>query len=449
MLGLGASGMSMVRWLVNRGADVRVADTRPAPPFMGQLRKELPEVELRLGSFDERAFAGVEVVAISPGIPLGEPLVRRARDQGVPIVGDIELFAQIRREYLHCKVIAITGSNGKSTVTEMVGAMCRAAGIRTALAGNIGTPVLNVVSDIDAGKRRAPDVFVLELSSFQLESTSSLNPEAAVVLNLSEDHMDRYENVPQYAQAKARIFNGDGVQVLNRDDHLSRDMSIDGRCVFSFGSSNPVSNYEWGLRELDGETWLAQGSENLIKASELGVTGTHNLCNALAALALCRSIRLPYPKLLDGLRNFSGLPHRVQKIAEISGISFYDDSKGTNVGATVAALNGMNERSVIILGGEGKGQDFSPLAPAVATKARAVVLIGRDRKLIHQALEKANIQIEHADDMGDAVRRAYRLAHSGDAVLLSPACASFDMYRDYVQRAEMFADEVTRLRGEG
>lgn len=449
VLGLGASGMSMVRWLVNRGAAVRVADTRPAPPFIGHLRAEFPEVELRLGAFDERAFAGVEVVAISPGVPLAEPLVRRARDQGVPIIGDIELFAQIRREYLQCKVIAITGSNGKSTVTEMVGAMCKAAGVRTEVAGNIGTPVLEVVSEIDSGKRRAPDIFVLELSSFQLESTSSLNTEAAVVLNLSEDHLDRYENVAQYAQAKSRIFYGDGVQVLNREDEISRDMAIEGRCVFTFGSDNPTNRYEWGLRELDGDVWLAQGSENLIKASELNVTGKHNLCNALAALALCRGIRLPYPRLLEGLRKFSGLPHRVQKIAEIEGIRFYDDSKGTNVGATVAALDGMDGLSVAILGGEGKGQNFSPLAQVVARKARAVVLIGRDRDLIHQSLEQENVVIEHAKDMRDAVSRAYRLAQPGDAVLLSPACASFDMFRDYVQRAEVFAEEVARLGNKG
>lgn len=446
MLGLGASGMSMVRWLANRGSDVRVADTRPMPPLLGQLRTELPDVNLFLGAFDEQAFAGIEVVAISPGVPLAEPLVRRARERGVPIVGDIELFAQIRKEYLQIKVIAITGSNGKSTVTEMVGAMCKAAGVRTEMAGNIGTPVLDVVSEIDSGKRRSPDVMVLELSSFQLESTSTLDAEAAAVLNLSEDHLDRYESVDQYAQSKSRVFGGDGVQVLNREDAYSRDMALDGRCVFTFGSDKPNSRYEWGLRELDGEVWLAQGSDNLMKASELNVTGKHNLCNALAALALCRAMRLPYPRLLEGLRKFPGLPHRAQKIAEVAGIRFYDDSKGTNVGATVAALDGMDGRSVVILGGDGKGQDFSPLKPVIARKARAAVLIGRDSNLIHRTIEQAGVSIEHAEDMRDAVSRAYRLAQPGDAVLLSPACASFDMFSDYVQRAEIFAEEVAALR---
>lgn len=446
MLGLGASGMSMVRWLANRGSDVTVADTRPMPPLLGQLRTELPDVNLFLGAFDEQAFAGIEVVAISPGVPLAEPLVRRARERGVPIVGDIELFAQIRKEYLQIKVIAITGSNGKSTVTEMVGAMCKAAGVRTEMAGNIGTPVLDVVSEIDSGKRRSPDVMVLELSSFQLESTSTLDAEAAAVLNLSEDHLDRYESVDQYAQSKSRVFGGDGVQVLNREDAYSRDMALDGRCVFTFGSDKPNSRYEWGLRELDGEVWLAQGSDNLMKASELNVTGKHNLCNALAALALCRAMRLPYPRLLEGLRKFPGLPHRAQKIAEVAGIRFYDDSKGTNVGATVAALDGMDGRSVVILGGDGKGQDFSPLKPVIARKARAAVLIGRDSNLIHRTIEQAGVSIEHAEDMRDAVSRAYRLAQPGDAVLLSPACASFDMFSDYVQRAEIFAEEVAALR---
>ncbi len=385
------------------------------------------------------------MIAIGPGVPLAEPLVRRASERGVPIFGDIELFAQIRREYMQFKVIAITGSNGKSTVTEMVGAMCKAAGVRTEVAGNIGTPVLDVVSEIDSGKRRTPDVFVLELSSFQLESTSTLDADAAAVLNLSEDHLDRYDSVDQYVQSKSRIFCGDGVQVLNREDDYSRGMALDGRCVFTFGSDSPGNRYEWGLRELDGDIWLAQGADNLMKTSELKVAGKYNHCNALAALALCRAMRLPYPRLLEGLRKFSGLPHRVQKIAEYAGVRFYDDSKGTNVGATVAALDGIDGRSVVILGGDGKGQNFSPLTPVIGRKARAVVLIGRDSDLIRKAIEQDGVSFENAGDMRDAVSRAFRLAQPGDAILLSPACASFDMFRDYVQRAEVFAEEVAAL----
>ena len=445
MLGLGVSGMSMVRWLTNRGATVRAADTRLLPPFAGKLRADFPDVDLHVGAFEEHVFTGVDVVAISPGVPLAQPLVKRAREQGIPVFGDIELFAHARKEYPHSKVVAITGSNGKSTVTEMVGAMCKASGVRTEVAGNIGLPILDVLSDIDAGKRRAPDIFVLELSSFQLETTASLDAEAATVLNLSEDHLDRYDDVSHYAEAKSRIFFGDGVQVLNRQDRLSRDMAIGERCVFTFGSDNPSGRHEWGLRQVDGELWLAQGAENLIKASELQVAGTHNLTNALAALALCRGIRLPYPRLLEGLRKFAGLPHRVQKIAEFGGIRFYDDSKGTNVGATVAALEGMDGHSVIILGGEGKGQDFTPLLPAVARKARAVVLIGRDSDKIEKAIAKAGVTIERASDLTDAVNRARILTQPGDAVLLSPACASFDMFRDYLHRAEVFAEAVARL----
>ncbi len=445
VLGLGISGMSMVRWLANRGAIVRVADTRLLPPFAGQLRSNFPDVDLHAGELDEQVFAGTDVIAISPGVPLAQPLVKRARDQGIPVLGDIELFAHARKQYVHSKVIAITGSNGKSTVTEMVGAMCKASGARTEVAGNIGLPVLDVLSDIDAGKRRVPDVFVLELSSFQLETTASLDAEAATVLNLSEDHLDRYNDLNQYAEAKSRIFAGDGVQVLNRDDRASRNMAIGERCVFTFGSDDPEGRHEWGLRELDGELWLAQGAENLIKASELKVAGKHNLTNALAALALCRGIRLPYPRLLDGLRNFAGLPHRMQKIAELGGVSYYDDSKGTNVGATVAALEGLDARSVVILGGDGKGQDFTPLLPAISRKARAAVLIGRDSNLIERAIAPAGVTIEHATDLPDAVSRARRLAQPGDAVLLSPACASFDMFRDYLHRAQVFADAVAGL----
>ncbi len=437
--------MSMVRWLTNRGATVRAADSRTLPPFAEQMRAQFPNVEVNPGAFEEKALVGADVVAISPGVPLAEPLVRRARDQGVPILGDIELFAQVRREYLHSKVIAITGSNGKSTVTEMVGAMCKAAGVRTQVAGNIGLPILDVLSDIDSGKRRAPDIFVLELSSFQLETTATLDAEAAVVLNLSEDHLDRYHDVKAYAQAKSRIFQGDGVQVLNRQDKLTREMAVGGRCVFTFGSDLPQNRHEWGLRTVDGELWLAQGSDNLIRASELRVSGTHNLTNALAALALCRGIRLPYPRVLEGLKKFSGLPHRLQQIAEFGGIRFYDDSKGTNVGATAAALDGLAERSVVILGGEGKGQDFAPLMPAVARKARAVVLIGKDADRIERAIANSGVTIERANNMQDAVGSAFRLAQPGDAVLLSPACASFDMFRDYQHRAEVFADAVAEL----
>ena len=435
----------MARWLAARGASVRVADSRDAPPFAAKLQDELPAVELHTGAFRAESFAGVDLIAISPGVPRIEPLVRAAVERGIEVVGDIELFARIREEFPGNRVIAITGSNGKSTVTEMVGAMVRAAKIRTLVAGNIGLPILDALSEIEAGRRRRPDVFVLELSSFQLESTRSLNPDAAAVLNMSEDHLDRYSGMGDYADAKARIFLGNGIQIVNRDDARARSMTGPGRKVLTFGLDEPWNEGNWGMRDIEGELWLAEGRANLMKVSELKVAGLHNAANALAALALCRAIRLPYGPLLDALVNFEGLPHRVQKVAEVRGVAFYDDSKGTNVGATVAALTGMTARIVLIAGGEGKGQDFSPLRDAVAKRANGVVVIGRDGDKIAAALEASGVAIVHAASMHDAVQAAFSLAQPGDAVMLSPACASFDMFRNYQHRAQIFVEEVRAL----
>jgi UDP-N-acetylmuramoylalanine--D-glutamate ligase len=437
----------MARWLVSRGARVRVADSRDEPPFANQLRSELPGVELQTGPFHAASFTGIDQIAISPGIPLADPNVQAAVARGTEVVGDIELFARVRSEFPKARVVAITGSNGKSTVTEMVGAMCKQAKVRTLVAGNIGLPILDALQEVEIGKRRRPDIFVLELSSFQLETTSSLNAEAAAVLNLSEDHLDRYPGMPDYAKAKERVFIGDGVQVLNREDPQVLEMRKEGRRAFTFGTSEPWHEKDFGLRELEGDLWLAQGRANLMPVSGLKVAGLHNAVNALAALALCRALNLHYEPLLDALYEFKGLPHRVQKIAEIDGVSFYDDSKGTNVGATVAALKGMTQKVVLIAGGDGKSQDFSPLREAVEQKARAVVLIGRDREEIAAVLDQTGVELVRADDMPDAVRKARQLGQAGDAVLLSPACASFDMFRNYEHRAQVFADAVRSLEG--
>ena len=445
VLGLGASGMSMARWLKARGASVRVADSREAPPFAAQLHEECPAVALRTGAFRAESFAGMDLIAVSPGVPLAEPQIRAAVDRGIDVVGDIELFARIRDEFPGNRVVAITGSNGKSTVTEMVGAMVRAAKIRTLVAGNIGLPILQALSEVDAGSRRRPDVFVLELSSFQLESTRSLNPDAAVVLNLSEDHLDRYPGMHGYADAKARIFLGDGIQVVNRQDDWSRGMAATGRKTLTFGLDEPWKEGNWGIRDIDGELWLAEGRANLMKVAELKVAGLHNAANALAALALCRAIRIPYEPLLDALFKFEGLPHRVQKVADIRGVVFYDDSKGTNVGATVAALMGMASPVVLIAGGEGKGQDFSPLREAVEKKAKGVILIGQDGDKIAAVLENSGVAVVRAASMQDAVRAGFSMAKPGDVVMLSPACASFDMFRNYEHRAEVFVEEVRAL----
>ncbi|HZF22112.1 MAG TPA: UDP-N-acetylmuramoyl-L-alanine--D-glutamate ligase [Burkholderiales bacterium] len=447
VLGLGSSGMSMARWLAGRGARVHVADSRPVPPNADQLREELPDIDLHTGAFRPESFADAELIAISPGVPLAEPLVQAALARGLEVIGDIELFARVRDEFPGAKVIGITGSNGKSTVTEMVGTMTRAARTRTLVAGNIGLPILEALWEIEAGRRRRPDVFVLELSSFQLETTENLNVDAGTVLNLSEDHLDRYAGIREYAQAKARIFFGNGAQVINREDAWAREMAASGRRVFTFGLDEPREEGAWGLRNLDGELWLAEGRANLMKVSELKVTGLHNAANALAALALCRAVGFPYEALLDALFSFSGLPHRVQRIVDINGVAFFDDSKGTNVGATVAALEAMGRKVVLIAGGDGKGQDFSPLRDAVARHARAVVLIGRDRDRIAAAIESTGVVLVRASDMHEAVRATLALAHAGDAVLLSPACASFDMFRDYEHRAQVFVDEVRALEG--
>ncbi len=448
VLGLGVSGLSMARWLSYRGAHVRVADTREAPPCGAQLQRELPDVPVATGTLRPESFDNVDLVAISPGVPATEPLVEIAASRGVPVVGDIELFAQALPAISAAKVLAITGSNGKSTVTEMAGAMCRQAGLSTVVAGNIGLPVLDALLGIARAAdpdEREPEVFVLELSSFQLETTYSLDAHVAACLNLSADHLDRYRGMPAYAQAKARIFRGSGIQVLNRQDVWCCSMALAGRTVFTFGLDAPLGEREWGLADRRGETWLAQGNRQLMAVSELRISGLHNATNALAALALTRAIDLPYEPLLHALALFEGLPHRVQKVGEIDGVAFYDDSKGTNVGATLAALNGMRQKVVLIAGGDGKGQDFSPLKSAVAARARAVVLMGRDREKIAQSIESSGVPVQRARDMEEAVRMSLAAAHEGDAVLLSPACASFDMFRDYEHRAQVFVQAVKQL----
>jgi UDP-N-acetylmuramoylalanine--D-glutamate ligase len=445
VLGLGETGLSLVRWLSAQGARVRIADSRNFPPGLESLRAQFPLADVRCGFFRSELLDDVDLVAISPGVPVAEPLVQRAMERKIPVVGDIELFARDLPKEGTPKIIAITGSNGKTTVTSMIGAMCRAAWLDTEVAGNISPAVLDVLLDRD-GKQ--PEVWVLELSSFQLETTWSLSADAATVLNISEDHLDRYADMYGYIAAKSRIFRSEGqhgVQVLNRDDAESSRMALLGRNCVTFGLSTPPTGKDWGITHADGDFWLVQGMLRVMKASELQLNGQHNIANALAALALCRAIGLPLEPLVQALREFKGLPHRVEKVAEIGGVSWYDDSKGTNVGATAAALSGMGQPTVLILGGDGKGQDFSPLNQPVAQYARAVVLIGRDAPLIEQALQGCNKPLYHAADMAEAVHLSASLAQAGDAVLMSPACASFDMFRNYVHRAQVFIAAVQAL----
>ncbi len=459
VLGLGETGLSMARWLAGRGARVSVADSRESAPGLAELRAALPDAQVHLGSWRDTSFAGIDLLAISPGISRATPQVQRALAAGVDVVGDVELFARTLRSpgaAKKARVLAITGTNGKSTVTALAGAMCRAAGLDAEVAGNISPAVLDALAGREScGKAAA--AWVLELSSFQLESTASLAPDAATMLNLSEDHLDRHGSMADYAAAKARIFAGQGVQVLNRHDPASLAMARPGRSSITFGLDAPRRAEDYGVIANAGAPWLAQGDQPLIAAGELPIAGRHNAANALAALALCRAIDLPLAPLLSALRDFRGLPHRVEFIAERGGVRFYDDSKGTNVGSTVAALSGLAgvaapgrdaARVVLIAGGEGKGQDFSPLHDAVAQAARAVVLIGRDAQLIRAAVATAGVPVLVASSMEEAVATAAREAHRGDAVLLSPACASFDMFRNYTHRGEVFQSAV-RAQSEG
>ena len=460
VLGLGESGLAMARWCVRHGARVRVADTRPVPPCRDALAGH-PGAEFVAGDFDKRLLTGIDLVALSPGLSGGLMVVIHARANGIPVFGEMEFFARainasgVRKA---TRVIAITGTNGKTTTTALTAHLCAAAGRRACAAGNISPAALDaLMAAEDSGT--LPDVWVLELSSFQLETLESLDADAATVLNVSDDHLDRYIDLNEYASAKARIFFGAGVQVLNRQDSRVRKMALAGRPIVTFGLDAPGDRADYGIRERDGERWIVRGDRFLLPVAELPIAGLHNAANAMAALALCEAIGLSVPALLPGLQSFKGLPHRVEKVAEIDGVAWYDDSKGTNVGATLAALEGLGPtlsahraegsrdapKIVLILGGDGKGQDFSPLKPAVRDHARGVVLIGRDGAKIGDALIGSGVPTRHARDMDEAVRLCAAAARPGDAVLLSPACASLDMFRNYAHRAEVFVASVRAL----
>lgn len=454
VLGIGETGLSMAKWLSRKGASVAAADSRAVPPFIEAMKRSLPEVRVFTGAYPAEAFAGVDLIAVSPGVSVALPVVQQAVQGGIPVVGDVELFASAIRQPRKPKpmALAITGSNGKTTVTAMVGAMVKEAGLDVEVAGNIGPAVLDaLMRREDSGK--LPQAWVLEVSSFQLETTCSLEPDAAAVLNVSEDHFDRYSSMQDYVAAKARIFmsghaagnDRGGIQILNRDDPVVRAMTVAGRKQMTFGLDQPASDNDFGLLQEGGSIWLAQGCVRLMQVSELRVAGLHNVANALAALALCRAAALPLPALLRALREFRGLPHRMEKVATLDGITFYDDSKGTNVGATVAALKGMAQSVVLIAGGDGKGQDFSPLAAPIALRARAVVLIGRDADKIGAAIGHCRVPLYYIETMEEAVQKSFYLAREGDAIVMSPACASLDMFRNYAHRAEVFTAAVRRL----
>ena len=498
VLGLGESGLAMALWLARSGAAVRVADTRETPERLAALQAAVPQAQFIAGAFTADLLDGVDFVAVSPGLAPHRELaqiVPAAAEKNIPVWGEIELFAQAlaalkaERGYAP-KVIAITGTNGKTTVTSLVGQLCERAGLATRVAGNISPAALDVLrevldaepapqpvdADADVAEPVAstlPQAWILELSSFQLHTTFSLQADAATVLNLSQDHLDWHGDMASYASDKARIFGEQTVRILNRDDALVMHMADPLAATITFGTGEPLDVDSFGLVNERGIFWLAQAvpseeviekkrrkndpapepvptmAKKLMPADALKIRGQHNASNALAALALCRAIGLPFAPLLHGLREYQGEPHRVELITAVGEVEYYDDSKGTNVGATVAALSGLGkafggaeQRLVLIAGGDGKGQDFSPLAEPVSRYVRAVVLIGRDAPALRAALEPAGVDIVDCATLPEAVQRASSLAQAGDAVLLSPACASLDMFKNYAHRAQVFVDAV-------
>ena len=489
VLGLGESGLAMARWCSRQGCRLRVADTREAPPNLAALGTHGIEAEFVGGAFAPALLdGGIELVALSPGLsPLAQdlvPLIASARERGIPVWGEVEFFAQalghLRESGYAPKVVAITGTNGKTTTTSMTGQLCERAGKKVAVAGNISPSMLDRLMDAIDGAT-LPDIWVLELSSFQLETSHTFAPDAAAVLNITQDHLDWHGGLDAYARAKGRIFGPGTVRVLNRDD--ARTMALapraeatgeGGASYVTFGLNEPTRLGDYGLARENGINWLAQARERdpsdetasprrrrqeaaaateialtrLMPADALRIRGLHNAANALAAFALARAIGLPAAPLLHGLREYRGEPHRVELIASIDGIDYVDDSKGTNVGATVAALDGLAQRVVLIAGGDGKGQDFEPLARPVARWCRAVMLIGRDAPRIREALADTGIALADHPTLEAATRAASILAEPGDAVLLSPACASLDMFDNYAHRAAVFRSTVEEIAAE-
>jgi UDP-N-acetylmuramoylalanine--D-glutamate ligase len=481
VLGLGESGLAMAHWLAHCGAHVRVADTREDPARLPQLKQHLPTAEFFGGPLVASLLDGMDFVAVSPGLMPNRELAEigpAAAARGIPVWGEIELFAQAlaslkeKRGY-QPKVIAITGTNGKTTVTSLTGLLCQRAGLSTRVAGNISPAALDVLREV-IEQDQLPQAWILELSSFQLHGAYSLDADAATVLNITQDHLDWHGDMAAYAADKARIFGAGTVRVLNRDDAAVMQMASPTADSVTFGIDEPTAPNDFGILNERGVLWLVNAVpveevekkrrknepappveitlNRLMPADALRIRGIHNASNALAALALCRAIGLPFAPLLHGLREYKGEPHRVELIASIDGVDFYDDSKGTNVGATVAALNGLgkafggvSQKIVLIAGGDGKGQDFAPLAEPASRYVRGVALIGRDGPKVRAALEAAAVDLVDCATLPEAVRKAAAMARPGDAVLLSPACASMDMFTNYAHRAQVFVDAVREL----
>lgn len=435
--GLGVSGVSAVNFLHQQGYQVAVTDSRQHPPGYDQIPAD---IITRFGQLDTELLLQAEEIILSPGLAPQLAPIQQAIEKGIPVVSDIQLL----RRVTDVPIVAITGSNAKSTVTTLIGLMAQDAGKKVAVGGNLGRPALDLLRD-------QPELIILELSSFQLETTSHLNAAVAVVLNMSEDHLDRHGDMPGYHAAKHRVFQGTQKVVFNRDDALSRPLVADAIPMQSFGLSAPDLNQYGILRDEDGSIWLARGRERLLKSSELYIQGTHNIANALACLALGEAIGLPLNTMLDTLKQFKGLEHRCEYVETLHGVRYYNDSKGTNIGATLAAIEGLgaaiaaqNGKVVLILGGQGKGQDFNALQSAVQQYVKAAVLMGEDASLIEQAIT-GSTEVIRAASLQQAVTQAQSKAQANDVVLLSPACASFDMFKGYDDRGHQFVACVKAL----
>lgn len=434
IIGTGITGLSVARFLAAQQQAFVLLDTRSSPPNLEQVKREFPHVSIECGELNPHTLLACDEIIVSPGVAIATPAIEQAKAAGIPIVGDIEIFVR----YAKAPIVAITGSNAKSTVTTLVGEMAKAAGINVAVGGNLGTPALELLND-------GVELYVMELSSFQLETVNKLNAKVATILNISADHLDRYENMRAYILAKLRVYFGAQHIVVNRNDLLTHPPLAAGVKPIYFGGRADFGSF--GLLNRDGVESLAKNLTPLMPVSELKIRGRHNVDNALAALALGDAAGIPLDAMLSTLKTFSGLRHRCEFVAEKNAVEFYNDSKGTNIGATLAAISGLArdpQQLIVILGGEGKGQDFTELSPALHAINSRVVLIGRDASVIEPAIASAT-SIAHADSMQDAVNKAFALAQPGDAVLLSPACASFDMFKNYEDRGEKFCLAVQEL----
>jgi len=431
--GLGKTGMSAVRYFMDQGIDVLAVDTRLAPPGFDQFIIGYPALKYQLGPWAPDVFDQMDQVIVSPGLSLTDTALQQAVAKGVELVGDIELFAR----QVKASVVAITGSNGKSTVTRLLEAMLRAANKRVYAGANLGEPALDLL------RKATPDYYVLELSSFQLETLSSLRPEVAVILNITPDHMDRYPDIWEYAQTKQRIYQRARKMIVNRDDALASAVCHENDEVSGFTLQSPQDN-DFGVLTLEQKKYLAVGNKPLLAVDELALVGEHNVANALAALAMGHAIGLPMASMLAALRGFVALPHRMQVVQKQRGVLWINDSKATNVGATMAAISGLSGPLILIAGGEAKGADFSPLAEAMTEKVKAVLLFGKDAGFIKKSIEN-RVAVYDCNNLMQCVQQAREMAVSGDMVLLAPACASFDMFADYQARGDAFITAVNQV----